>query len=261
MPSLKGSHKGITESEKSLLMEKLQQQQGNDPPGSGEEEHPCPCCERVFPTAERLAVHVKVHRGGPKRPLKCKECCRTFPRIDKLRAHQVVHRVGKPYQCELCGKAFTFKQTLMEHLLRHTGERRHQCDLCPQSFYFRADLTSHRRRHSGLPASSGAPPLGSHRRWQLLQCNFCPFVSRFESAIRRHQLRHTKERPHRCEFCPKSFQRRYQLTQHMTIRHGTKPLPVPRQKMQDFSGHMAPLDPVDNSSQFPVDMAADLFPF
>ncbi|XP_070392270.1 uncharacterized protein [Dermacentor albipictus] len=736
-------------------MEKLQQQQqGNDPASTSGKEHPCSCCERVFPTAERLAVHVKVHRDGPRRPLKCKECCRRFTRIDKLRAHQVVHRVGKPHQCELCGKAFTHKQTLTGHLLRHKGVRQHQCDLCPQSFYFHVDLTSHQRRHTGerpfkcrvchrcfvdhadqlrherlysgdrpyhcpicqrrfgrnsvlerhlmchtgerpyqchlcpntftrsyllqdhlkdhpqpqhclsslsmhtkmrgkprqrkitaaaavsmsavpggqpssaspfptqtvvaastssvpgkkldtahvssvreaaaastlsaipkevphlapsplhnasapkvkqaskckakgkakgkakdqakpvcspvssssllgyctlseaelgyafvpplsssvnqnlhlqkhvyerkpgnlrnvranqqqknmvasgtssavvisatpnvpssssprptadvaevkqasrvdymhrpatfmvsplspetqtanlvaraqpmmyppgsyrilpphgdlygasghglvvssftdhsslvsnnackvlsqpalegaaflLPhdavpggghgvsevepqaglsrplwgdqdlqqtdnqciaelkeelnlmnslsacpvvpedigrhsrplsplcsichmkprgwlhrsvgkarrrqwgvlGSSGAPPLGSHRRWQLLQCNFCPFVSRFESAIRRHQLRHTKERPHRCEFCPKSFQRRYQLTQHMTIRHGTKPLPVPRQKMQDFSGHMASLDPADNSSQFQVDMGADLFPF
>ncbi|KAL1485079.1 hypothetical protein MTO96_032184, partial [Rhipicephalus appendiculatus] len=86
----------------------LMEQQANKP-STGGEEHPCPCCERVFPTAERLAVHVKVHRGGPKRPLKCKECCRTFPRIDKLRAHELVHLVGKPYKCEICGKAFTHK--------------------------------------------------------------------------------------------------------------------------------------------------------
>lgn len=113
-----------------------------------------------------------------------------------------------------------------------------------------------------LPGSSGAPPLGTHRRWQLLQCNFCPFVSRFESAIRRHQLRHTKERPHRCEYCPKNFQRRYQLTQHMAIRHGTKPMPVPRQTIQDFGDHMASLDPLGNSSsQFQMDMGADIFKF
>ncbi|KAH7954569.1 hypothetical protein HPB49_019930 [Dermacentor silvarum] len=211
-----------------LLMEKLQQQQGNDPPGSGEEEHPCPCCERVFPTAERLAVHVKVHRGGPKRPLKCKECCRTFPRIDKLRAHQVVHRVGKPYQCELCGKAFTFKQTLMEHLLRHTGERRHQCDLCPQSFYFRADLTSHRRRHSGERPfecrvcrrrfAGRADQLRHERLHDGDRPYHCPVCQRRfgrNSVLERHMMRHTGKRPYECHLCPNTFTRSYLLQDHL----------------------------------------------
>ncbi|KAL3215176.1 hypothetical protein MRX96_034204 [Rhipicephalus microplus] len=120
-------------------------------------------------------------------------------------------------------------------------------------------------RHEGelpcLPESPGALSLGTHRRCQLLQCNYCPFVSRFESAIRRHQLRHTKERPHRCEFCPKSFQRRYQLTQHMAIRHGTKPLPITRQKVQDFGDHMASLDPANDLSEFQVDMNVNMFQF
>ncbi|KAH8025201.1 hypothetical protein HPB51_004742 [Rhipicephalus microplus] len=120
--------------------------------------------------------------------------------------------------------------------------------LPPAHLWFCCEVES--AKPDGLPESPGALSLGTHRRCQLLQCNYCPFVSRFESAIRRHQLRHTKERPHRCEFCPKSFQRRYQLTQHMAIRHGTKPLPITRQKVQDFGDHMASLDPANDLSEF-----------
>ncbi|XP_077517023.1 uncharacterized protein LOC144127911 isoform X1 [Amblyomma americanum] len=42
----------------------------------------------------------------------------------------------------------------------------------------------------------------------MVQCPYCPFVTRFASAIRRHLVRHTKERPHKCHLCPQNFQRR-----------------------------------------------------
>ncbi|CAN7945092.1 unnamed protein product [Ixodes persulcatus] len=64
------------------------------------------------------------------------------------------------------------------------------------------------------------PPLrarGGGKR--VLQCPHCPFQSSFQSSIRRHQLRHTKERPHVCSVCDQSFQRRYQLTQHLVSQH------------------------------------------
>ncbi|XP_049268697.1 zinc finger protein 358 [Rhipicephalus sanguineus] len=202
------------------------EQQVNNPSASGQE-HLCTCCERVFPTAERLAVHVKVHRGGPKRPLKCKECPRTFPRIDKLRAHQLVHRVGKPHKCEICSKAFTHKQTLVEHLLRHTGVRLQQCDLCPKSFYFRSDLASHRRRHTGerpyecsvcQHCFTGRADLLRHERShngdRPYRCTVCKRGFGRNSILERHMMRHTGERPYKCHLCPNTFTRLYLLLEH-----------------------------------------------
>lgn len=196
-------------------------------PSACVEEHPCPCCERVFPTAERLAVHVKVHRGGPKRPLKCEQCCRTFPRIDKLRAHQLVHRVGKPHKCEICDKAFTHKQTLVEHLLRHTGVRHHECDLCPKSFYFRFDLESHRRRHTGERPYKcsicqrhfvGRADLLRHERSHSgdrpYRCTVCKRGFGRNSILERHMMCHTGERPYKCHLCPNTFTRLYLLQEH-----------------------------------------------
>ncbi|XP_077517024.1 zinc finger protein 784-like isoform X2 [Amblyomma americanum] len=61
----------------------------------------------------------------------------------------------------------------------------------------------------------------------MVQCPYCPFVTRFASAIRRHLVRHTKERPHKCHLCPQNFQRRYQLTRHLVHQHGAKPSQFP----------------------------------
>ncbi|XP_077558084.1 uncharacterized protein LOC144173606 [Haemaphysalis longicornis] len=122
------------------------------------------------------------------------------------------------------------------------------------------------------PSSLSDPAVGGVRR-RILQCPYCPFVSRFESAIRRHQLRHTKERPHRCDFCPQSFQRRYQLTQHLLTRHGAKPMPTarlyhlpvpaPPHPHEPSNSHSIHPGASDSSSEGPslVDMCADLLPF
>lgn len=72
-------------------MEQHQERQCNQP--GIDEERACDCCERVFPTAERLAVRAKVHRRSPERPPKCLNCCRTFHSIDKLHEHQGVRAV------------------------------------------------------------------------------------------------------------------------------------------------------------------------
>lgn len=47
----------------------------------------------------------------------------------------------------------------------------------------------------------------------------------------------------------------------MAIRHGTKPLPITRQKVQDFGDHMASLDPANDLSEFQVDMNVNMFQF
>lgn len=207
-------------------MEQHQERQ-RDQPGI-DEEHACHRCEHVFPTAERLAVHAKVHRGSPERPLKCPDCCRTFRRIDKLREHQRVHQGGKPHCCDICGKAFTHKRTLVDHLHRHEGVRTMQCDRCPQAFYFHSDLINHLRRHTGeRPFQCRSCPARFAGRSDLLRhvrthdgdrphrCDVCNRSFARSGALERHRLRHTGRRPFECHLCPNAFTRPYMLESHL----------------------------------------------
>ncbi|XP_077517026.1 uncharacterized protein LOC144127912 isoform X2 [Amblyomma americanum] len=208
-------------------MERQQQERWSDQPGTGEE-HACDRCERIFPTAERLAVHAKVHRGRPERSLKCPDCCRTFLRIDKLREHQRVHQGGKPHRCDICGKAFTHKQTLVDHLRRHEGMRTMQCDRCPQAFYFHSDLVNHLRRHTGerpfqcrscQASFAGRSDLLRHERAhdgdRPYHCNVCNRGFARNGALERHMVRHTGKRPFECHLCPNTFTRPYLLEAHL----------------------------------------------
>ncbi|KAH7969509.1 hypothetical protein HPB52_019085 [Rhipicephalus sanguineus] len=182
----------------------MEQQQRADDPCTGEEEHPCICCELVFPTAERLAVHAKVHRGGPRRPFKCTECCRRFLRTEKLRAHQLVHRVGKPHKCELCPKAFTCKASTPALNSRTTGfgtrgSGPSSVVSANRRFAGRAEQLNHERTHDGD---------------RPYHCPVCKRSFGRNSILERHMMRHTGERPYKCHLCPNTFTRLYLLLEH-----------------------------------------------
>uniref|UniRef100_V5HI86 Putative conserved protein with signal anchor n=1 Tax=Ixodes ricinus TaxID=34613 RepID=V5HI86_IXORI len=176
--------------------------------GGGAEEFACSCCERSFRTAERLAVHIKVHRGGPVRPFHCTECCRTFTRRDKLSEHERVHKHGKQHCCGVCSKGFKTRCSLMEHMRRHEGLRPFVCEHCPKRYFSRTELKCHVRTHTGE---------------RPFQCRLCPLRLTHQADLLRHERSHEGDRPHLCPICDRRFSRSTILTRHLRRHTGERP--------------------------------------
>lgn len=55
---------------------------------------------------------------------------------------------------------------------------------------------------------------------KLYNCGYCGRVFISNSHFRRHERTHTKEKPHQCTDCNKSFSRSDDLTSHRSSVHG-----------------------------------------
>lgn len=60
----------------------------------------------------------------------------------------------------------------------------------------------------------------SHKR---LKCNLCPYSTYRRWNLKRHLTLHSGERPHKCEICNRGFTRRDNLKDHWLLHTGEKP--------------------------------------
>ena len=78
-------------------------------------QHECDVCEKVFVSASKLAIHVRIHT---------KE---------------------KPYECDVCEKRFSESGSLTRHMRIHTNEKPYECDVCEKRFRTSGQLNVHKR--------------------------------------------------------------------------------------------------------------------
>ena len=76
--------------------------------------HECDVCEKVFVSASKLAIHVRIHTK--EKPYECDVCEKRFRHSDTLKRHVRIHTNEKPYECDVCDKAFRHSSALKEHV-------------------------------------------------------------------------------------------------------------------------------------------------
>ena len=77
-------------------------------------QHECDVCEKVFVSAPKLAIHVRIHTK--EKPYECDVCEKRFRHSDTLKRHVRIHTNEKPYECDVCDKAFRTSGHLKNHM-------------------------------------------------------------------------------------------------------------------------------------------------
>lgn len=110
---------------------------------------PCPECNKMFQTRQKMQRHKWIHR---KKPFSCEVCAMSFLLQSELDGHRLSeHAEQKKYSCTECGKSFASRQGLWEHNRSHDESKTvpYVCRECTKTFSSRSGMLIHLRTHSG----------------------------------------------------------------------------------------------------------------
>ncbi|XP_044737609.1 zinc finger protein 699-like [Chrysoperla carnea] len=178
----------------------------------------CDTCKETFQTKRDLQKHMrKIH---PKRMLSkdkarikydkqdanCEICGKSVRRRN-LRLHLGTHsehaenlKVKLNVNCEVCGKSIR-RHHLRSHMLTHRELNNLTCRYCAKEFTTPEALQDHEQV--------------SHKK---CLCDHCGLRLR-SNQLKKHLLTHTKERPHACDRCDKTYRHGYELKTHISRVH------------------------------------------
>ena len=168
----------------------------------------CQYCQKEV-SLNYLKGHLRTHTG--EMPFKCSCCDKSFKQKSNLKAHERSHTGEKNHVCFWCDRAFTNARSWKMHLYSHNLEKPFVCQHCPAAFAGYTEFFAHKRLHR--PA---------------FVCPRCDKQTRNEADMERHQMSHSEERPHNCQYCPERFRRSNHLKLHEQTHFGTDLIPCPK---------------------------------
>ncbi|XP_036380617.1 zinc finger protein 711-like [Megalops cyprinoides] len=171
----------------------------------GHKAHQCPHCDHKSTNSSDLKRHIiSVHTKDF--PHKCEVCEKGFHRPSELKKHSETHKGNKVHQCRHCDFKISDPFTLSRHILSvHTKDLPFKCKRCKRGFRQQNELKKHMKTHSGR---------------KVYQCQYCEYNTTDASGFKRHVISiHTKDYPHRCDYCKKGFRRPSEKNQHIMRHH------------------------------------------
>ncbi|XP_028988142.1 zinc finger protein 135-like isoform X2 [Betta splendens] len=142
----------------------------------------------------------------------------------------------KPYSCNLCGKRCVSEIALNTHNKIHSEGYEHRCKYCNDAFKSKRDKIIHEKIHVNdekpYKCSDCSETFSTHKGRRIhqnkhiprkLTCHICGTEFVRSSALQRHILVHTGEKPYDCSVCQQSFKQSNHLTSHMRLHTGERP--------------------------------------
>ncbi|XP_028923656.1 zinc finger protein 711 isoform X2 [Ornithorhynchus anatinus] len=171
----------------------------------GPRAHRCPHCDHKSTNSSDLKRHViSVHTKDY--PHKCDTCDKGFHRPSELKKHSESHEGKRVHRCRHCDLKTSDPFLLSGHILSvHTKDLPFKCRRCKRGFRQPPELKKHMKTHGGR---------------KVYQCQYCDYSTADASGFKRHVISiHTKDYPHRCEYCRKGFRRPSEKNQHIMRHH------------------------------------------
>lgn len=100
----------------------------------------CDICHGTF-DLERRKQHMQSHTG--ERNHQCAECGRLFMTKINLRSHMLSHTEERNYRCDLCPKVYKRSSKLSQHRRSHLVDFVYKCKFCSQGFKAKISLVKH----------------------------------------------------------------------------------------------------------------------
>ncbi|XP_026093351.1 zinc finger Y-chromosomal protein-like isoform X3 [Carassius auratus] len=202
----------------------------------------CERCFQTFAEPDELLQHGLTHEEA--KTHQCSHCEHKSSNSSDLKRHIIsVHTKDYPHKCEVCGKGFHRPSELKKHSAAHKAKKLHQCRHCnfkiADPFVLsRHILSVHTKEQQAFPDKKGLKkPFGQgahggkrilggaglskgNRERRIYQCQYCDYSTGDASGFKRHVISiHTKDYPHRCDFCSKGFRRPSEKNQHIMRHH------------------------------------------
>eukprot|EP01083_Nonionella_stella_P267288 903066_1 len=132
------------------------------------------------------------------------------------------------FRCEYCPQEFSLKQYLIEHVLRAHGRLSPPCK--PKQFRFNSSIMKPENPDSDEyePSTDSVKSSDTEEECARIskhtfECDVCHKVLKSRSALKKHMITHSDNRPFTCDKCPKAFKRKFGLNQHLRIHTGERP--------------------------------------
>ncbi|CAL4094916.1 unnamed protein product, partial [Meganyctiphanes norvegica] len=206
----------------------------------------CLKCDKTFSNQGALRKHMmRLH--GDKYQYTCSDCNFSCSRIESLNQHNLLHVKNEAYSCQICSMSFSEKHKLKIHTLRlhtyplccieceykcnskeklmshmevHSNKRMFYCSDCKFSSLNENDLEKHSKSHIKKYNNIGMDNSFTKKKKNTeIKCPKCTDTLPTMPALRKHLLKHIRDRPFRCSKCPCTFKRKIKLTRHVMMQH------------------------------------------
>ena len=162
----------------------------------------------------------------------CPTCSATFSRKEEIWEHFQQHLEENMFACQHCFQIFTSAELLEEHQKSCGDEERASAmsndddtQVSEGDSQGSADEATNATVEEALPDET--PTTSNSKKRKRMNtperadqtCTTCNKVFRDGTALKRHSLVHSGERPHACSHCEKRFRRRDHLKAHEIAHH------------------------------------------
>ncbi|NP_989938.1 zinc finger protein Helios isoform X4 [Gallus gallus] len=196
--------------------------------------------------ADNRKIQELSSEGGIRLPngkLKCDVCGMVCIGPNVLMVHKRSHTGERPFHCNQCGASFTQKGNLLRHIKLHSGEKPFKCPFCSYACRRRDALTGHLRTHS-VPGIEMA--LQEEIPVQRKPLNYSSELLYMSQDL----LPSTMGKPHKCNYCGRSYKQRSSLEEHKERCHNYMQNVGMEAAGQVLSHHVPPME--DCKEQEPV---------
>ena len=184
----------------------------------------CTICDELFKSSQELKEHkAYVH---DKKPLYgCPNCKLEFLNGNELKEHNSsVHEKKEPeLHCSLCEKTFTERIMLKRHRMQVHKFKKYKCELCDKSFKMQKIFKRHVEKLCPLKNNPNRSKENPHI------CSYCGKSYNSQSGLFHHVTTIHEGRTFECSLCNTAFNSRDKLKKHLAFKE--KYLNVPFVKL------------------------------